>query len=188
MEGENCKYLQLKFKIMGEQKEIRDMTQTNILEGINKLHEQCEHLNTLMVNRIQARDELINKLHEELDYYKKDSATKFENQLLKAVIKIRQDMKKKLISDFFEDKNSSQILQEFTYIFEDLTDLLEQQICDEIETMPGELFDPAIHQAKIEITEEESLDKTVKCSLTAGYKKDGKVLIPERVIVYQYKK
>lgn len=173
---------------MEEKDEIYGDTQANILEEIIKINEQCEHLNTLVVNRIQARDELINKLHEELDYYKKDTATKFENQLLKAVIKIRQDMKRKLTSDFFKEKNASQILQEYTYIFEDLTDLLEQQICDEIETMPGELFNPAIHQAKIEITEEESLDKTVKCSLTTGYKKDGKVLIPERVIVYQYKK
>lgn len=173
---------------MEENNEMKDVSQVSILEEIIKLSEQCEHLNALMVNRIQARDELIDKLHEELDYYKKDSAAKFENQLLKAVIKIRQDMKKKLNTNFFENKGAPQILQEYTYIFEDLTDLLEQQICDEIETASGEIFNPAIHQAKIEVTDDISLDKTVKCSLGTGYKKDGKVLIPERVIVYQYKK
>ena len=167
--------------------EKTDDIQSNMMEYIIKIDERCEHLNALMVSRIQARDDLIDRLHEELDYYKKDAATKFENQLLKAVIKVRQNMKKKLNSNFFEEKDSSQILQEYVYAFEDLTDLLEQQICDEIETSPGEMFDPAIHQAKIEVTDDISLDRTIKCSISSGYKKDGKVLIPERVIVYQYK-
>ena len=167
--------------------EIKTTDQTNLMELAIQIDEKCERLNSLMVDRIQARDELINRLHEELEYYKKDSASKFENQLLKAVIKIRQDMKKKLNSGFFEGKDASQILLEYTYAFEDLTDLLEQQICDEIISEPGDSFNPAIHQAKVESTEDSSLDKTVKCSLSAGYKKDGKVLMPERVIVYQFK-
>ena len=158
----------------------------DISEQLLKIDEKCEYLTSLMVQRIQKNDELINRLHDELEYYKKDSAAKFENQLLKAVIKIRKDIKTKINGNYFEGKNREQILQEFVYVFEDLTDLLEQQLCDEFETEQGELFNPAIHQAKIELTEDEILDKTVKCSLCAGYKKDGKVLIPERVIVYQY--
>ena len=167
--------------------ENHDNIQVKVLEYLEKIDEQCSQLDNLMVNRIQVRDELINRLHEELDYYKKDSASKFENQLLKAVIKIRQSMKKKINGGFFGGKGAEQILQEYVYAFEDLTDLLEQQICDEIETQPGESFDPAIHQAKLETTDDASLDKTVKCSISSGYKKNGKVLIPERVIVYQYK-
>ena len=34
---------------------------------------------------------------------------------------------------------------------------------------------------------DESLDRTIKESITQGYKKADKVLIPERVIVNQYK-
>ena len=172
---------------MASTEETKEDIQLKVLEYLKKIDEQCTQLDTLMVDRIQVRDEQINRLHEELEYYKKDSAAKFENQLLKAVIKIRQGMKKKINCGFFEGKDAAQILQEFIYTFEDLTDLLEQQICDEIETQPGEAFDPAIHQAKLEATNDISLDKTIKCSVSSGYKKDGKVLIPERVIVYQYK-
>ena len=167
--------------------ENKNDIQSTVMELLIKIDERSENLNALMINRIQARDELIDRLHEELDYYKKDAASKFENQLLKAVIKIHHSMKKKLNSNYFEGKDSPQILQEYMYAFEDLTDLLEQQICDEIETPCGEKFDPAIHQAKLEETEDILLDKTVKCSISSGYKKNGKVLIPERVIVYQYK-
>ena len=167
--------------------EIKTTDQTNLVELAIKIDEKCDYLNSLMVDRIQARDELINRLHEELEYYKKDCASKFENQLLKAVIKVRQDMKKKLNNGFFDGKDAEQILLEYTYAFEDLTDLLEQQLCDEIVSEEGDMFNPAIHQAKIERTDDQSLDKTIKCSLSAGFKKDGKVLIPERVIAYQFK-
>ena len=172
---------------MAVSEESKEDIQLKVLEYLAKIDEQCSQLDALMVGRIQVRDDQINLLHEELEYYKKDAAAKFENQLLKAVIKIRQGMKKKINSDYFDGKDAEQILQEYVYAFEDLTDLLEQQICDEIETQPGEAFDPAIHQAKLEATDDASLDKTVKCSVNSGYKKDGKVLIPERVIVYQYK-
>lgn len=167
--------------------ENKEDIQNKVLEYLEKINEQCSQLDALMVGRIQVRDDQINLLHEELEYYKKDAAAKFENQLLKAVIKIRQSMKKKINGGFFEGKDASQILQEYVYAFEDLTDLLEQQICDEIETQPGEVFDPSIHQAKLEATDDIALDKVVKSSISSGYKKAGKVLIPERVIVYQYK-
>ena len=173
---------------MEEKKDNNDLNQPNVIEWILKINEQCEHLNTLMANQIHSKEQLINRLHDELDYYKKETATKFENQLLKEIIRIRQDMKRKLNSNFFDNKDCVQVFQEYTYVFEDLTDLLERQICDEIESKPGDCFNPVIHQAKIEMTEEQSLDKTIKCSLSAGYKKDGKVLIPERVVVYQYNK
>ena len=172
---------------MGTNDEKREDIQSKMMEYLERIDEQCLRLDALLVNRIQVRDEQVNRLHEELDYYKKDAAGKFENQLLKAVIKIHHGMKKKINSDFFAGKEADQILQEYMYTFEDLTDLLEQQLCDEIESQPGDAFDPAIHQAKLEATDNAALDKTVKTSVSSGYKKAGKVLIPERVIVYQYK-
>ena len=41
--------------------------------------------------------------------------------------------------------------------------------------------------AKVEMTGDVSLDKKIKESISEGYKKGEKVLLPERVIVYQYK-
>ena len=75
---------------------------------------------------------------------------------------------------------------EYRYIFEDLTDLLEQQNVDSFQSEPGDAFDASIHQAKIEKTELPELDKTVKESMAEGYRKGKKILLPERVVVYQY--
>lgn len=96
-------------------------------------------------------------------------------------------MLKLINKDNFEDMSGDEIRREYVYISEDLTDLLEQQNVDPYRTEPGENFDPALHQPKLEITDDVTLDKTIKESLSEGYKKKDKVLIPERVIVYQYK-
>ena len=80
------------------------------------------------------------------------------------------------------------VKREYQYTLEDITDLLEQQNVDPYQSDPGDVFDASIHQPKIEITADETLDKKVKSSISEGYKKGSKVLIPERVIVYQYKK
>lgn len=162
--------------------------QNMILDEITDIKKEIEDINIRFTNQMQVKDDLLNKLHQELEYYKKDHASKFENQLLKAVIKIRHDMKQKLASASLENCSAGELLKEYTYIFQDITDLLEQQNCDEIISQPGDIFDPAIHQAKIEQTTDEALDKSVKESVREGYKKGDKVLIPERVLVYQYNK
>ena len=152
-----------------------------------EMKEQLTYITELITKQLQTKDALIDRLHEELAYYKKDAANKFENQLLKAVIKIRHDMKRNLAGEQMKQMSPEELLEQYVYIFEDLTDLLEQQNCDEIVSEPGTAFDPAIHQPKLEQTEDAQLDKMVKCSLSEGYRKSEKVLIPERVIVYQHK-
>lgn len=151
-----------------------------------RIEEQLELLNNRMEKQILIKDELITRLHDELEYYKKGSASQFENQLLKAVIKIQQDMKKNLSNEAFAEKSPKDLLEEYRYIFEDITDMLTMQNCDEILSNPGDPFDPAIHQAKAEITDNQELHKTIKCSVKPGYRKGDTILIPERVIVYQY--
>ena len=158
-----------------------------MLEILLNTREQCQMMEQLIKNQIEVKDDLINKLHKELEFYKQDSADRFIEQLMKAVIKVRKDMKKQISSTDWDCLSAEEIKKQYTYIFEDLTDLLQQQNIDEYTSKEGECFDPAIHQAKIESTNDSSLDKQVKASLCEGYKKGGKVLIPERVVVYQYK-
>lgn len=164
-----------------------DVTRQEILEILLNTREQYQFIENLVKNQIEVKDQQIDKLHSELEYYKKDSAERFSDQLMKAVIKVRKDMLKLINKDNFEDMSGDEIRREYVYISEDLTDLLEQQNIDPYRTEPGENFDPALHQPKLEITDDVTLDKTIKESLSEGYKKKDKVLIPERVIVYQYK-
>lgn len=159
----------------------------DLFEIVLNTREQGQMMEQLIKNQIQVKDELIDKLHKELEYYKQGAADRFVDQLMKAVIKVRKDMIKLMSSDDWLNMSADDLRREYQYSLEDLSDLLEQQNVDSYSSKQGDVFDAAIHQAKVEITDEESLDKKVKSSLSEGYKKGDKVLIPERVIVYQYR-
>ena len=174
-----------KLNLMDEQSD--DSSASCLLQIMLNTREQAEVTDKLIHNQIEVKDQLIDKLHKELEFYKQDSADKFVNQLMKAIIKIRKDMKKKMEADFWDSFDEKDLRREYGYIFDDITDLLEQQNVDAYTSKPGDRFDGTIHQPKMEVTDDETLDKTIKESISDGYKKGEKVLIPERVIVYQYK-
>lgn len=167
--------------------ESEDGIEGELFEILLNTREQGQMMEQLIKNQIEVKDEMISKLHKELDYYKQDAADRFVDQLMKAVIKVRKDMSKLIASDGWERMTVEDIKREYQYVLEDLTDLLEQQNIDPYQSDPGDPFDAAIHQPKLEATTDESLDRKIKKSISEGYKKGDKVLIPERVIVYQWK-
>ena len=130
---------------------------------------------------------MINKLHSELSYYKKDQADRIILQLIKEVIKIRRDMMKIISSDKWTEMTVDDLRAEYQYSLDDITDLLDRQNVEPYSSKPGDDFDRAIHEAKIEITDDPSLDKKVKESRSEGYTRGDKVILPEKVVVYQYK-
>lgn len=159
-----------------------------LTEILYNTQEQCTLVDELIRNQINLKDEQINKLHSELQYYKDDQASRFINQVMKAIIKVRKDMLKRTASESWVEMSAAELQREYEYVLDDLTDLLEQQNIDPYETQPGEPFNPAIHQVqKLEITNDPALDKRVMRSYSEGYTKGDKPLIVERVIVYQYK-
>ena len=160
--------------------------QTQNPEILTQIREQLDSLQTQMEKQVLLQSEQTGRLLEELDHYKKGSSDRFENQLLKAVIKIRLDIKRNLASEKFRQKSAEELLEAYGYIFEDISDMLELQNCDEFQSEPGSEFDPSIHQAKIEPTDDPEKNRLVKCSLTPGFRKDGKTLVSERVVVYKY--
>ena len=142
-----------------------------LLEILLNTREQGQMMEQLIKNQIEV----------------KDAADRFTDQLMKAVIKVRKAMTRLVTSDKWQEMTADDLRREYQYSLEDITDLLEQQNVDPFSSEPGDDFDASIHQAKIEATNDVSLDKKVKESISEGYKKGSKVLIPERVIVYQYK-
>lgn len=150
------------------------------------MKEQCDMMRTLIEKQIQVKDETIDRMHKELEFYKQDAQDRFANQLIKSIIKIRTDMKKNINSDKWNDMTVEDLKREYTYIFEDITDFLEQQNVDPFETQPGEDFDGSKHQVVKSIaTDDASLDKKIAVSKSEGYIKGNKLLIAERVDVYQ---
>lgn len=162
------------------------------LDELNQIllntQEQCQMVEHLIKNQIEVKDELINRLHKELEYYKQNQAERFTDQLMKAVIKVRKDMVKQMNAEKWEELSADQMRRVYQYTMEDLTDLLQQQNIDPFTTNEGEYFDASKHQIfKLEDTTDVMLDKTIKQSVSEGYVKGDKVLIAERVIVYQCK-
>lgn len=161
----------------------------NVNEILLNTQENNQMVDAMIRNQIEVKDAMINKLHDEMQYYKDDHAGRFIVQVMKAIIKIRKDMVKKIASDFWTDADANTVRKEYEYLLDDLTDLLQQQNIDPFTTNEGELFDAAKHQVfKIEITDDEKLDKHIKKSINEGYTQKDRLLIPEKVIVYQYYK
>lgn len=150
--------------------------------------EQCTMVDSLIRNQIAIKDNQIDKLYNELQFYKDDYSSRFINQVMKAVIKVRKDMLKLVSSPKWDILSAEQLQREYEYTLDDLTDLLEQQNIDPYETAAGEQFDAAIHQVhKLIPTDDKALDRTIKECVSEGYIQNGKILIVERVNVYQYK-
>ena len=155
-------------------------------EMLLNTREQCQMMEQLIKNQIEVKDNLIEKLHKELEVYRQGAADRFADQLMKAVIKIHKDVAKRSGADDWESLTADDLRKEYRYVLEDLTDLLEQQNVDVYSTPSGSPFDPSVHQAKIVSTDDAGLDRLVKESLSEGYRKGNRILIPERVAVYQY--
>ena len=152
----------------------------------NNSEEQYEVIQQMIVKQIQVKDEMINKLYGELERYKEACSDQFSDQLMKSVIKVRKDMVKTAEGEGWESLTAEEVKKQYIYILEDLTDLLESQNIDSYKTETGEKFDSSIHQPRLETTEDISLDKKVKQSLSEGYRKGNRVLQAERVVVYKY--
>ena len=172
-----------------ENQDFEDQSVNGILtEILLNTQEQSVMIDSMIRNQINIKDAQIDKLHGELQYYKDDHASRFIDQVMKAVIKVRKGMLKRTNAKTWEEMTVADLKREYEYIIDDLTDLLEQQNIYPYETVAGEPFDAAIHQVfQLEYTDNTALDKKIKKSVSQGYIKNGRPMIVERVVVYQYK-
>lgn len=174
-------------KVTEETDLLSEETQGELTEILLNTREQCQMVEQLIRNQIEVKDNLINRLHDELEGYKQDATDRFVEQLMKAVISVRSSMKKNMGSEQWQELSAEELRREYGYVLDDLTDLLEMQNVDEYVSEPGDEFDASIQKAiRTEATDVPGLDKKVKESLSSGYKKDEKVIITERVVVYRY--
>lgn len=158
-----------------------------LYEIVLNTREQCEMMDQFIKSQIKIKDKMIDKLYEELESYKQESADRFVEQFLKAFIKIHKGMRRLCKSEKWLEMSVDDMRREFLYVYEDITDLFEQQNIDVYQSNSGDEFNATIHQAKIEYTNDITLDKKIKTSVSEGYKRGNKIIMPERVIVYQFK-
>lgn len=176
------------FSSTSESKEKEDESSCELEEILLNIKEQSEMMEHLIKNQINVKDEMINKLHKELEYFKQDLADRFTEQLLKAFIKLYLNMKKTASSSKFFEMSVENLRDEYMYATDDIKDQLELQNVDEFAAKEGDDFDASRQQiVKTEETDKPELDKKIKSSQSSGFTRNGKVIVNERVIVYQYK-
>lgn len=167
--------------------EYEDQEREELFQLVLNTREQCEMMEQFIRNQINKKDEMIDKLYKELEYYKQESADRFVEQFLKAFIKVHKDMSRLCGSEQLQEMSAEDLRRELRYVYEDITDLFQQQNMDVYCSEYGDEFDPAIHQARIEYTADPALNRKIKTSVSGGYKRGNKVIMPERVIVFQYR-
>lgn len=169
------------------QEQVHPVSSEDLMHELQLLNERCQHFDEVIQHQVSAKDSLIDKLHADLRSYQKDDAERYILQVMKAVIRVRTAMRKQMESPRWDSLSVDQLREEYAYVLEDLTDLLENQGIIPFTSEPGSAFDPSKHNPKIEPTSDPALDKTVKVSTKDGYMRGDKLIIPEQVIVYQYK-
>ena len=134
------------------------------------------------------KDTIIDNLHKEVQDYRDDMHSKIIKPLLMSIIQVKDSMEKS--ERIHREKNAEELdatklLNLFASFAEELGDVLDMYNVVQYKE-EGNSF-KAIRQkiVKVEKTEDDELDKYIKQSLSYGYELDGKVLSPEKVVVYK---
>jgi len=136
------------------------------------------------------KDEIIDKLHQELQEYKQDIVKKHILSIVLDVVKVADDIRKWITYFRSLDVSQRDPVKLFRYleaIPSDLEDIFYWQGVKPYSNKDGD-FDPARQRAIKKITTDDiSKDKTVAKTLRPGYEWEGKVIRQEMVAVYVYK-
>ena len=90
--------------------------------------------------------------------------------------------------NFVQDKNADSaentdvFVKGIQIIYDQMLDILKSHGVEQIKA-PGEKFDPALHEAMMQKTEPEEEDNIVLEEFQKGYKLNGRVIRPSKVIV-----
>jgi molecular chaperone GrpE (heat shock protein) len=135
------------------------------------------------------KDEIIDKLHQELQEYKQDIVKKHILSIVLDVVKVADDIRKWITYFRSLDVSQRDPVKLFRYleaIPSDLEDIFYWQGVKPYTNKEG-LFDPARQRTiKKVFTGDISKDKTIAKSLRPGYEWEGKVIRQEMVAVYVY--
>ena len=79
-------------------------------------------------------------------------------------------------------ENADVFIKGIRIIYDQMLDILKSHSVEQIKA-PGEKFDPALHEAMMQKTEPEKEDNIVLEEFQKGYKLNGRVIRPSKVIV-----
>jgi len=153
----------------------------------NETEELRQQLNDVQ----KEKDELFGKLQRvSADY------ANFQKRSLKQITDNVEYEKEKIIKTLlpaldnfehtFQKANSAENVEAFVdgirIIYDQMLDILKSHGVEQIKAL-GEKFDPALHQAMLQKAEPEQEENTVLEEFQKGYKLNGRVIRPSKVIV-----
>ena len=151
---------------------------------MQQLHRQVEEL-------IKEKDEIFEKLQRVAADYEN-----FQKRTPKQIADTIAYEKEKIIKtllpalDNFEHtlqnahsaENLDVIIKGVRIIYDQMLDILKAHGVEQIKAL-GQKFDPALHEAMMQKTEDDRQDNTVLEEFQKGYKLNGRVIRPSKVIV-----
>ena len=153
-------------------------------EEVQQLHQQVEDL-------IKEKDEIFEKLQRVAADYEN-----FQKRVPKQIADTIAYEKEKIIKtllpalDNFEHtlqnthsaENLDVIIKGVRIIYDQMLNILKAHGVEQIKAL-GQKFDPALHEAMMQKTEDDRQDNTVLEEFQKGYKLNGRVIRPSKVIV-----
>lgn len=180
-----------------EKKEIHENTEfkneeKRILIEITNIDKKIDNLNKLFLRKIQSVEfekETTDKLHKELQVYKNDMYFQFVKPFIMDLINIRESMRKGLKN--FSEKTEEEKLKFFESYIEEIQIILENNDIEIYQTDKEENRNVDMKKQKIMkkiVTSDETLHGKIYNISSNGYMYKEKVISPEKVEVYVYKK
>ena len=185
---------------MSENEFMEEMTPEEFLEEgkvteeIEKLEEilgSIEKLETLFINKIQVdqhKNQLFDKLHEELKGYQDDIVWNMVNPIILEVIGVLERVKKEYerIPKEPTKENYERLIRKYGEVQEELEDILYSQDVEEY-TIDGNIPDPKRQKiVKTTPTQKKELDNTVEKKLSAGFIRKNRIIKVERISLFKY--
>ena len=155
---------------------------------------QDEKLQHLMDELSKEKDELLIKLQRvSADYanYQKrmpkqiaDSVAYETKAIIRSLLPCLDNFEHALVgfASAETEGNADELVKGVRIVFEHILDALKTHGVEQIAAI-GENFDPAIHEAIMQRTEEDKADNLVLEEFQRGYKLNGQVIRPSKVIV-----
>jgi molecular chaperone GrpE (heat shock protein) len=177
---------------MGADETIPEPQSFDLQHHLDDIQSQLVQLKAEFAGKIkydEHKDEIIDKLHQELQEYKQDIVKKHILSIVLDVVKVADDIRKWIAYFRSLDVSQRDPVKLFRYleaIPSDLEDIFYWQGVKPYTNREG-VFDPAKQRTIKKITTDDpSKDKTIAKSLRPGYEWEGKVIRQEMVAVYVY--
>jgi molecular chaperone GrpE (heat shock protein) len=177
---------------MGADEPIPESQAFDLQHHLDDIQSQLAQLKAEFAGKIkydEHKDEIIDKLHQELQEYKQDIVKKHILSIVLDVVKVADDIRKWIAYFRSLDVSQRDPVKLFRYleaIPSDLEDIFYWQGVKPYTNREG-VFDPAKQRTIKKIaTDDPSKDKTIAKSIRPGYEWEGKVIRQEMVAVYVY--